>query len=146
MNLREKVVKEIHRAVDGTIHYAGEEKAQNADNLIQIAADRSIGAFVEVLPEPVDLAAKYETDPTKGLQIRLGDEADEDQNGTQLTYLARFADDQGYNRYYRELMQILQSLYMVPHDVVQSEHEQRTSRTQQEDSDQSGSNEPSKVS
>lgn len=144
MNLRDQIAKDISRAIDSSVNYGGDEYEQNRHNWVQITTDRAIAAFVSSLPEPIDIESKYELTDPRGPAITIHSEEDEEANHEQLVYLARYADDRGYNRYYTEMMAYLQALYNAPQPVIQSENEQHRLHGTSE-GDSPPDKEPSKV-
>lgn len=119
MNLRDEIVLYIHRAIDSSQEYEGEEKAQNRHSWEQITADRIIHAIIRGLPEPVDRKAKYEEFDGEGLSVQAGPDDEETMN-----YVCQFADDTGYNRYHKELIEMFSRLYRPVQDDVQSKYEE----------------------
>lgn len=146
-DLRKEIASWISRAIDSSVNYTGKEYDLNRHNWVQITTDRIIAAFMYSLPQPVDIQAKYETGP-EGIYVTVSSEEEENKNGDQLTYLAKFADDQGYNRCIWEIQDYLKRLYTLPDPVLQSGHEQTEfseSGPQQENPDQPDDKEPSQV-
>lgn len=146
INLREQIAADISRAIDSSTNYSGKEYEQNRHNWVQITADRAIAAFVQSLPEPIDIEAKYEGH-NGGVDITLDGEDDRNM----VDYLTAWANDCGFNYYYRAVMENMRRLYSPTSDMIQSGHEEHseeqrsTSGPQQEDSDESDNSEPSKV-
>jgi hypothetical protein len=63
----------------------------------------AVKVFLQYLPNPVDVQAKYEAQ--EGVHVTFtGSRAHDD---AMLTYVANFAEDQGWNRYYYEFRQRL---------------------------------------
>ena len=145
LDLRQQIERDIARAIDSSVNYSGDDYDMNKANWIQITTDRAIAAFVNALPEPVDVEAKYELLPGHGPAITVKSEQNEDENHEQMVYLARYADDRGYNRYHLELMGYLQGLYNPMKPVVQSEHDDSKDRPQREETDEPEGERPSKV-
>lgn len=146
-NLRDRISADISRAVDSSTNYTGKEYDQNRHNWVQITTDRVIAALMSSLPEPVDVATKYEIPMGHTLPVTLVDPDDDSEhwNQTQLDLFSKYAMDNGFNRYFYEYTDYLRGLYTSPQAVVHSEHEHSESRTQHEDSDESDNQEPSKV-
>lgn len=156
-DLRDQISRDISRAIDSTVNYTGKEYDQNRHNWVQITTDRVIAALMNSLPEPIDVPTKYELPPGQSLPVTLVDpEEDREWNQQQLDMFSKFAMDNGFNRYYFEYVEYLRGLYTAPQSVVQSEHEEHRTETrgtnpnseggpQQEDSDESSNQEPSKV-
>lgn len=71
-------------------------------------------AVAEELPEPIDIEGKWELDGEEGVYVDLKDDFRHD--GHQLTYLAKFASDQGYNKALRDMQMELFS----PTDMARS--------------------------
>lgn len=114
MNIREEIAHVIAQAIDGSMNYTGDKRTQNAHNWTQIATDRVMGAVVEFMPKPVDIVNKYELDPQKGLYVSIQTENTPEsfkKNQEQMFHVARFADDQGYNRYWTDMMDVLSEPY-----------------------------------
>lgn len=120
MNLREEIVQYIHRAIESSTGYEGDEKAQTQHAWEQITADRIIHAVIRELPMPIDRAAKYEEFDGDGINVTVDSE---DPNS--VAYLCQFADDTGFNRYHKEMMGFFQNLYKSPQTSVQSEYERK---------------------
>lgn len=147
-DLRKEVEAYISRAIDSSMNYSGEEGQQNRWNWVQITTDRIVAAVMNSLPEPVDINHKYETD-SKGILIQLSD-GNKEHNDTQIEYLGKFAEDQGWNKYFFAYTDYLKGLYSLPDTMVQSQYDKDDNSEEvtihrgdpnEEDSDQ----EPSKV-
>lgn len=143
-DLRKEIVAMVHRAIDSSKHYSGEEYDQNRHNWEQITTDRIIAAVMQSLPDPIDIRSKYETD-AGGLFVNIGPDNTDSENDRQIDYLAAYQMDQGFNKYYFTYADYLKRLYTVPQNVVQSEHEQRESIHREGESDSPDDKEPSKV-
>lgn len=63
-------------------------------------SEEAIGVFLQYLPDPVDINGKYEA--LKGINIAIT--GDKDRDVSSLDYLAHYGEDNGYNRYYIELL------------------------------------------
>ena len=90
-----------------------EPNPQEEHNLREITADKIIAMFTNFLPPPVDIDAKYELN---GQPISLTIDTENrsiEQNLQHVSHIARYADDQGYNRYRNNLLVDLQELYKV---------------------------------
>lgn len=82
-------------------------------NLREITADRIIALIIHNLPGPIDVDSKYELG---GQPISLTidtEKKSEKHNMEQISHVARFANDQGYNRYRDELVGLYQDLYVA---------------------------------
>ena len=102
MTLREEVALYVGTAMKANQDYTGNEPDLNFHNWVQIATDKIIKALLETLPTPIDIEAKYESNQHRGVWVAMGEESKFDKD--KLVYLARFADDCGYNRYYTHLI------------------------------------------
>lgn len=114
MDYRDEIKSYIAQAIDGVVNYSGENKEQNLHNWIEIATDRAIGVIIKQLPNPVDVSAKYELDPEKGLFVTIQAEQTPEafkRNKEMMFHIAKYADDKGYNRYYQDIMQLLTQPY-----------------------------------
>jgi len=116
MDLRKIVEAYVDKAIDGTINYSGEDKDANRHIWVQLITDRIIGSFMGVLPDPIDIEAKYEADPSRGLTVRLKPEDDE-WNELQIEQMAHYASDRGYNDYRFEVENII----MKPYNLQKAE-------------------------
>lgn len=123
MDLRKEVEGFISRAVDSVKHYNGQEYDQNRHNWVQITTDRIIYAVMNSLPDPIDVRTKYETDRAGGIALDITHEDDE-HDKQQMDYLANYAEDQGFNKYYFAYTEYLRGLYNTPGGVIQSGNEQ----------------------
>lgn len=116
LTLRDKIAVEVSHAIQGTIEHPSKEVNdyyQNRANWVNIATDSIISAVTEFLPDAVDISSKYELSAEHGVFVNIGTDQDEERNGAQLEYLARFADDKGYNRYRAEVLDKIEKLYKV---------------------------------
>lgn len=117
MNLRDEIQTYIHRAIDSSKGYVGQEYDLNQHTWEQITTDRIIHALIRSLPEPVNLRQKYET------VLPDGTLPTDPENPSEIEQLAQYADDNGYNRYRRELVFFFESLYKPRNDVVSSNYD-----------------------
>lgn len=111
-NLRDEVGSLVSRAVDSVNGYEGEEYKDNRRAWVEMTSDRIMGAVMASLPSPIDIESKYELDTGGGVYVTVHSDQHQQTNNDQLTYLARFADDQGYNRYYQDFVAVLQKPYL----------------------------------
>lgn len=118
-NLRDEVASYVSRAIDSTQNYEGEEKIENRHNWVQITTDRVISALVAHMPIPIDIESRYELLPGSTLPV----EVPEDTDAKQLDYLAAYSADQGYNKYYHDLMHQITGLYKAPSNDVSLRHD-----------------------
>lgn len=86
---------------------------QDNHNLNQITTDRIMALFMGSLPSEVDVDAKYELNGAPISLILDSVNRSEEQNLEQVVHIARFADDNGFNRCVREIKSGLQSEYKV---------------------------------
>lgn len=155
-DLRKEVQAMIHRAIDSTVNYSGEEYELNKHNWIQITTDRIIAAVMQSLPDPIDIKSKYETDHMGGIYVNVGADETPEHNERQLEHLAIYQADQGWNHFFGTYTEYLRGLYMLPESMIQSKNEEYGNEARQEsngsegrnnseDSDESDNQEPSKV-
>lgn len=110
MNLRTKIGQHIARAIKSP----DKDNPQDVHNWLEITTDRIINEFISELPEPIDIDSKYELGKDGGVYVSVvapETEGSEEANGEQLTYLARYSDDRGYNRYRQDLVMKIHDLY-----------------------------------
>jgi hypothetical protein len=115
MDLRTQIVTLIDKAIDGTINYTGKDPDQNRALYTNLIADRIFATLLAYLPDPVDVAHKYELHPTKGLHIRVTD--DDAHNDMMLEYLAQFSRDNGYNEYRFEAISKITGRYDLQRQI-----------------------------
>lgn len=86
---------------------------QDNHNLNQITTDRIMALFSNNLPEEVDIDAKYELNGNPISLVLDTVERSEKENLEQVSHIARFANDEGFNRCVRQIKRNLQSEYEV---------------------------------
>lgn len=109
-NIRTAIGQHVARAIAST----KEKDEQNDHNWREITTDRILNEVIAFLPEPVDIQSKYEMTPqgVPGSTLVIDTiNQSEEQNSEMLKHAARFADDQGYNRYRREFIASIKELY-----------------------------------
>jgi hypothetical protein len=132
LTLRDKIAVNVSHAIQGTIEYPVKQKVdlsdpnsaklikenmedyyQNRANWVNIATDAILEAFDEFLPAPVEMNLKYELSGDSGVHVVLKNDRTETENSSQLEYLARFADDKGFNRCVDDIRARMKDLYRV---------------------------------
>lgn len=85
--------------------------------VVERATENVLEAVRSELPELIDVEEKWEIQPEEnGVHVTLvGDEV---HDGRQLTYLSKFATDQGYNA---AIVQLHNDLYVPTKDVIVEE-------------------------
>lgn len=114
--LRDMIAKDVSDAIEGVAESANKEEGiegymQARNNYVQITTDTIIKHIIHFMPPAIDVKNKYETSEQDGIYVTVGTEHDMTYNSDQLTFLASFADDKGYNRYRTQLLEQLKSEY-----------------------------------
>lgn len=102
--------KDISSLVERAVQSRGTDLDNH--NMKEITVDRIIATFVSFLPEEVDLNSKYELN---GMPFQLTVDTlnrNEKENSENLLHMARFANDEGFNRCIREIKDKIKKEYL----------------------------------
>lgn len=114
MTLRDTIHLQVSQAIQGTVEFPQkgiDAYYQNRHNWVQLATDNIMKAFVQSIPEAVDVAKKYELHPEKGLHIKITE--DDEHNDAMMEYLSNFSHDNGWNEYRYEVISSIQNSYRL---------------------------------
>jgi len=113
-NLRQIIAMNVSAAIQGTREYKAmgvDDYYQNRANYVNMATDNIIRSFIAELPDYVDIGEKYEQGDISGVILDVSAGRSESWNQEQLNYLARYADDRGFNRAIYEIVDNIESIY-----------------------------------
>lgn len=107
-DIRTQIGSQVARAITSS-----KDSPEDQRYWVALTTDNIIKTILKFMPEPIDIESKYEVGSGEGVYVTVGPEQAEHQNERQLQYLARFADDQGYNRYRHDMGIILSAPYLA---------------------------------